>query len=414
MIQRMLPGLGINSKEEAVTVLPFLLLLYAVLAATYAVAVFSIDALRDPLRMALFTALMAMHALLHAFSPRLRAAAQLDEGWPWLVAYLSGQGLLLLAMSALAGGQGILIGLYIALTGEAIAITWPNARATALVVLACLVLLILSGILSTNLEFLAGWLPTVALLAAFAFAISFLYVELHRSSDSARLLQQELDLARQRQQIYATLAEDLSIAQRQLCLAEELQDELTGSLADMVRRLEAASDAHEDGDSENEPTVYKSWVLEQAQATFRLAERASQALQPVPREPGSLIDTLIKQVDRFTTSTGIQAALEVDDLEADVPPDLVTGVQRIVQESLANIALHAQASQVSIQVQTGEDELKVVVQDNGRGFNVAESMLQPDSHGLSDMHARARRIGGHLRLESIPGSGTRLVLTLRL
>ena len=227
-------------------------------------------------------------------------------------------------------------------------------------------------------------------------------------------MQQELDLARQRQQIYATLAEDLSIAQRQLCLAEELQDELTGSLADMVRRLEAASDAHEDGDSENEPTVYKSWVLEQAQATFRLAERASQALQPVPREPGSLIDTLIKQVDRFTTSTGIQAALEVDDLEADVPPDLVTGVQRIVQESLANIALHAQASQVSIQVQTGEDELKVVVQDNGRGFNVAESMLQPDSHGLSDMHARARRIGGHLRLESIPGSGTRLVLTLRL
>ena len=414
MIQRMLPGLGINSKEEAVTVLPFLLLLYAVLAATYAVAVFSIDALRDPLRMALFTALMAMHALLHAFSPRLRAAAQLDEGWPWLVAYLSGQGLLLLAMSALAGGQGILLGLYIALTGEAIAITWPNARATALVVLACLVLLILSGILSTNLEFLAGWLPTVALLAAFAFAISFLYVELHRSSDSARLLQQELDLARQRQQIYATLAEDLSIAQRQLCLAEELQDELTGSMADMVRRLEAASDAHEDGDSENEPTVYKSWVLEQAQATFRLAERASQALQPVPREPGSLIDTLIKQVDRFTTSTGIQAALEVDDLEADVPPDLVTGVQRIVQESLANIALHAQASQVSIQVQTGEDELKVVVQDNGRGFNVAESMLQPDSHGLSDMHARARRIGGHLRLESIPGSGTRLVLTLRL
>jgi NarL family two-component system sensor histidine kinase YdfH len=414
MIQHLLATLGISGKEEAATALPFLLILYAILAVTYAIAVFSVEVIREPLRMALFTALMFMHALLHAFSPRLREAAQQDEDWPWLAAYLSAQGLLLLGMSALAGGQAIVIGLYIALIGEAVAITWPHVRGTILVILACLVLLILSGIFATTIEFPAGWLSAVALLASFALITSFFCVDLSRSLDAARLLRQELELTRQRQQIYATLAEDLSSAQRQLCVAEELQGELTSSLADIVRRLETLDAAQQDGDSENAPLADQSWVLEQAQKTFQLAERASLALQATSSKQGGLIDTLIKQVDQFTTSTGIQATLEVDDLEADVPPDVATGVQRIVQESLVNVARHAQASQVSIQVQTGEDELKVVVQDNGRGFDVAESMLQPECRGLSDMHARARRIGGHLRLESIPGSGTRLVLTLRL
>jgi signal transduction histidine kinase len=406
--------LGIASREEAATVLPLLLVLYAVLAVTYAVTLLSVDELRAPLLFALFTALMAMHAVLHGFSPRLRAAAQKDEGWMRLAAYLSVQGLLLLGMSALVGEQGFMVVLYVVLAGQAAAITWPNVRAAALVVLACLGLFALSGILDRNLESLAGWLPAVALLASFAFVLSVVYVDLSRSRNSARLLHQELELARQRQQIYATLAEDLTIAQQQQCIAQELYGELTENLTEMVHRLEAEEATLEDGDSGEEPAEGDTWVLERAQQTLQLAERARLALQSTPQEQGSLIESLIKQVDRFTTRTGIQASLEVDDLDAKVPPELSTGVQRIVQESLANVALHAQASQVSIQVQTREEELKVVVQDDGTGFNVAQSMLQPDCRGLSDMHERARRLGGHLRLESIPGSGTRIVLTLQL
>lgn len=412
MIQRLLPGLGLSIEEKTATALPFLLVLCAVLAVTYVVVAFSVGPMQDPLRLALFTALMAMHAFLHLFSPRLRELAQKNEGRKWLTAYLAVQGLLLLGMGAMSGSPGIMVGLYVALVGEAVIIVWPNPRATMLVVLACLGLFALNGALGWDSEVLMGWLPAIALLAAFAFAFLWLYVDFIRNRESAQHLQQELLLAQQRQQTYAALVQDLGLVQQKQSAALSQQEEFAGTLAELLRQLEAAGRDLEDSLS---GTVQEDLqrALEQAQATFQVAADARHALRASPPQSGSLIESLIQQVEQFTTSTGIQASLEVDDLEADIPPGLATGIQHILDEGLANVARHAQASQVAVQIQTSEGELKVVIQDDGVGFNVAESIVRPEFHGLASMQERARRMGGHLRLESIPGSGTRLVLTLQ-
>ena len=99
-------------------------------------------------------------------------------------------------------------------------------------------------------------------------------------------------------------------------------------------------------------------------------------------------------------------------MAVEVPPEMAEGILRVVEESLSNVARHAQADLVHVQVLTAGEELKVVVEDDGVGFDVAESMRRPECYGLAGMQERARRMEGHLRLESIPGSGTRMVLTL--
>lgn len=410
MVQRVLSSIGLRSKRYVAAALPCLLVLVAVLGVTYVVVILSVESMRDPLQLALFSALMAMHGILHGFSLHLRESAGKDR-WSWLAAYLAAQGLLLLSMSALTQSQGLIIGLYIALAGGSVAIVWPNTRATGLVVLACLGLFALNGIFVWDIGVLPSILPLVALLAAFAFVCALLYFRQIQARESVSLLRQELELTRQRLQSHATLVQDLSLAQERQDAALEPHDALAQHLTALILQLEAAGSGLEDSQPEQAETELEQ-ALGQARAALEAADRAGQALRSSTLEPGSLFNALIEQVDQFTSTTGIQASLEVDDLKVEVPPETSHGILRIVQESLNNVARHAGANQVNVQVLTSEEELKVVVQDDGVGFDVAESMLRPECHGLAGMQDRARSMQGHLRLESIPGSGTRLVLTL--
>ena len=81
---------------------------------------------------------------------------------------------------------------------------------------------------------------------------------------------------------------------------------------------------------------------------------------------------------------------------------------RIVQESLANIRKHANAHAVRILVSFDGDELTLLVEDDGIGFDQAPSGKPGEHIGLSIMQERAFRMGGELRIESEPGEGTRV------
>jgi signal transduction histidine kinase len=87
-------------------------------------------------------------------------------------------------------------------------------------------------------------------------------------------------------------------------------------------------------------------------------------------------------------------------------------ILRIVQESLSNVARHAQASYVRVRLAENGDGLVVVVQDDGIGFDPAEGLERPGCYGVAGMQERARRLGGALRVESAPGEGTRVILRI--
>ena len=93
----------------------------------------------------------------------------------------------------------------------------------------------------------------------------------------------------------------------------------------------------------------------------------------------------------------------------DALPDLDAGTQlalyRLCQEALVNVVKHAHASVVRLALTTVDDVLSLMIDDDGRGFDV-EAKRQ--SFGIAGFHARARGAGGTLLITSSPGEGTKL------
>ena len=96
---------------------------------------------------------------------------------------------------------------------------------------------------------------------------------------------------------------------------------------------------------------------------------------------------------------------------------LETTIYRIVQEALTNVVRHAQATQVSVLLERRGEQLQMIVEDNGQGFN-AEAERQDSSEGqylgLLGMAERAMLVGGTLTIDSAPGGGTTIFLHIPL
>jgi signal transduction histidine kinase len=88
------------------------------------------------------------------------------------------------------------------------------------------------------------------------------------------------------------------------------------------------------------------------------------------------------------------------------------GLYRMAQEALTNIARHANATRVRLRIATTPHRIRLTVEDNGQGFEM--SGASGEHYGLVGLNERARLLGGTLRLESSPGAGTRLTLTIPL
>ena len=117
-------------------------------------------------------------------------------------------------------------------------------------------------------------------------------------------------------------------------------------------------------------------------------------------------ETLLK----FQHQTGLPAHLQIRGTGLPLPPDVQVQVLHVLQEALSNVRKHAQASQVSLDVDKGE-RWRFTVRDNGRGFD-AERERGETHVGLKIMRERAERIGARMALVSGSGQGTSVVLTL--
>ena len=118
---------------------------------------------------------------------------------------------------------------------------------------------------------------------------------------------------------------------------------------------------------------------------------------------------------RFGDDTGIQASLNVSGDVAVNPLADVT-VLRVIQECLANVQAHSEASQVDVTLRDTEEGLEVSVHDNGLGFdpnNAAPSVIGTGV-GLMSMRERAGLLGGALSVDSHPGGGCRVVVRIPL
>jgi signal transduction histidine kinase len=106
---------------------------------------------------------------------------------------------------------------------------------------------------------------------------------------------------------------------------------------------------------------------------------------------------------------------QVEEINGLFSPLSQINIYRIFQESLTNIARHAQATQVSVGIDRQNNHVAFTIEDNGKGFDpqgVTNGKNQERGVGLAAMQERARLAGGSLRIWSQPGAGTKLTFTI--
>ena len=114
---------------------------------------------------------------------------------------------------------------------------------------------------------------------------------------------------------------------------------------------------------------------------------------------------------RVLTPAGIQFTLALTAAADSLDPDRATALFRIVQESLTNVVRHAAAQTVHISLREEADQLVLVIEDDGKGFD-ARSIDRSARFGLLGISERAESLGGALDIDSAPGEGTRIAITL--
>jgi PAS domain S-box-containing protein len=146
-------------------------------------------------------------------------------------------------------------------------------------------------------------------------------------------------------------------------------------------------------------------------STIAATRRIAADLRPLMLDDLGLVPSLEWLVENFSQRTGIACTLSVGEDELALPKAHASAIFRIVQESLTNIAKHAEASHAEIALERDEDELVVRVADDGVGFSPL-APRKPGSLGLFGLRERASLMGGEASIISAPGEGTSIVVRL--
>ncbi len=141
-----------------------------------------------------------------------------------------------------------------------------------------------------------------------------------------------------------------------------------------------------------------------------------QQMKPVEFDSHQLLDVMAEQVERFRRDTGISARFVSDLQEVIVPGRTARELARVLQEALVNIRKHSGAQNVLVRFRSEEGRWKLIVEDDGRGFDfagrLAQAELENSRRGPLIIKERVRAIGGELAIESQPGQGARLEISI--
>jgi signal transduction histidine kinase len=117
---------------------------------------------------------------------------------------------------------------------------------------------------------------------------------------------------------------------------------------------------------------------------------------------------LQRLVDDFTARSHIRGSFGHKNIPSVVPQEIASCLYRVAQESLNNVARHAAASQVDVELTRSQSELMVTITDNGVGFDSKQSRNGSQGLGLLSMKERVALVHGEILVSSTVGKGTRV------
>jgi two-component system sensor histidine kinase UhpB len=140
-------------------------------------------------------------------------------------------------------------------------------------------------------------------------------------------------------------------------------------------------------------------------------QRLISGLHPPQLDDLGLLPALRWYANQVREHYGLPVIVSGSGDQSSLSPELRTVIFRIAQEAVTNCVRHANATQVSIDLNVSPASLRLQVQDNGVGFDVQETLSASASRpcwGLLGMIERAKLIGGECQITSQPGAGTRI------
>lgn len=235
-----------------------------------------------------------------------------------------------------------------------------------------------------------GWVLAVLLLACFTVVVLWMRQRLRLALQARanRLLERE------RARIARDMHDDLGSGLTQLTLLGELALRETSSNDETRTRL--------------------NQLCAKARSLLRSMDEVIWVVNPRRDTVKDFAAFISEHAQEFLASTSIRCRQEVAEELPAIPLDLPQrrNLLLAVKEAIRNAARHSGADEVNLKVAVADHSLKVVIQDNGKGFAPADT--KASRNGMSNMRQRLEDIGGHLTLDTAPGQGCSITFLLPL
>jgi len=233
--------------------------------------------------------------------------------------------------------------------------------------------------------------------------------------DDLRLLYTVGDLvsiAIERARLFAKSAQ-LGAAEERNRLAREIHDTLAQGLTAITLQLETADALLETKTNSERARQTVQQALALTRANLEEARRSVLDLRAAPLEGRTLTEALAALAAQPEwAQRDLQVKLEAAGESRSLPVRVEASLYRIAQEALTNAALHARASHATLHLEAQPDQVQLVIEDDGRGFDPAR--IPKGRYGLIGLNERVKLLGGKLQLQSSSGAGTRIKVVIPL
>ncbi len=196
-------------------------------------------------------------------------------------------------------------------------------------------------------------------------------------------------------------------------IARELHDETSQVLTSLLISLAVLEESLES--QEARERIADTRAL--AHSTLRAIRNLSIDLRPSALDDLGLLPALRWYVKEYQKKCSIEVEFHANGLKERLPAEMETALYRIVQECLTNTARHANARKVRINLKQTEDTIKATMVDDGKGFDYEALLKNPGEGrglGIAGMQERALLLNGTLKVDAVPGKGTRVEVNIPL
>jgi two-component system sensor histidine kinase DegS len=192
-------------------------------------------------------------------------------------------------------------------------------------------------------------------------------------------------------------------------LARKMHDGPAQALSNFILQTEIAMRLFDIDQSKAKEEL--AGIKTTASSTFQKVRDFIFDLRPMMLDDLGLVPTITRYVDTFKEQSGIEVRLISTGIEQRFESYLEIMVFRAIQELLGNIALHSQATQVILQMDSSATGLKVSLEDNGKGFDV-DKVHESSGMGLKVIRDRVQMLGGSMEVHSTIGQGTHILFQI--